>query len=287
MHISIDEQNLLCCEDSSLHTGKRYQQFFQGFSFQSENKHLFVSHKKTIKLLDLKDLGSGMGVFFCLKRDVLSEIPLSLAAVQLAAQIFDAWDEEEGKKYYFLPYFPTKEVEEKSQIFTQLKLNISLRKDTKGVLLETEEQEVELESIQEKLSFLFGLTLLWGKFEAKGAQLNAIKFHIPLFGQYLKIQEQLENILEDLQAEGIFLQSSSNNAGGKISYQITSNDYELLEIFAEWYKEIENFSQITKRELALQAVAQLKEFIGEGNFDNASEIVEVVNTSLVKVLIKS
>jgi len=96
-----------------------------------------------------------MGVFFCLKRDVLSEIPLSLAAVQLAAQIFDAWDEEEGKKYYFLPYFPTKEVEEKSQIFTQLKLNISLRKDTKGVLLETEEQEVELESIQEKLSFLF------------------------------------------------------------------------------------------------------------------------------------
>lgn len=117
--------------------------------------------------------------------------------------------------------------------------------------------------------------------------MNAIKFHIPLFGQYLKIQEQLENILEDLQAEGIFLQSSSNNAGGKISYQITSNDYELLEIFAEWYKEIENFSQITKRELALQAVAQLKEFIGEGNFDNASEIVEVVNTSLVKVLIKS
>jgi len=44
-------------------------------------------------------------------------------------------------------------------------------------------------------------------------------------------------------------------------YQISSNDYELLEICAQWYEAVEKFEKITKREFTREMKTKLIEFI--------------------------
>ena len=44
-------------------------------------------------------------------------------------------------------------------------------------------------------------------------------------------------------------------------YQISSNDYELLEIFAKWYEAVEKFEKITKRDFTEEMKTKLIEFL--------------------------
>jgi hypothetical protein len=50
-----------------------------------------------------------------------------------------------------------------------------------------------------------------------------------------------------------------NNNG--ITYQISSNDYELLEIYAKWYEAVEKFEKITKADFTKEMKIKLLEFI--------------------------
>ena len=127
--------------------------------------------------------------------------------------------------------------------------------------------------------------LLWGKFESKDGQLNSIKIHLPLFGQYLSIQEKLEQMILTLQQQGIFLQWSKNEQQGTTSFQISSNDYELLQIFADWYKPVENFTQITKKAVVQNALGDLKLFLEE-QVENSNEIKKLLDTAVIKILVK-
>ncbi|MDR0282386.1 MAG: hypothetical protein LBI53_03610 [Candidatus Peribacteria bacterium] len=192
----------------------------------------------------------------------------------MAGKFFEAWDEEKGAMYHFLPYFPLKEVEKKSEIFQQLGIPLKVSATEKGVLIEGGGSFGlnALEGIEKNISFLFGLVVLFGKFESKEGQLNSIKIHLPLFGQYLSIQEKLEGMIVMLQQQGIFLQWSKNEQQGTTSFQISSNDYELLQIFADWYKPVENFTQITKREQTAQAIQLLKAFVEQEDIENAEEV---------------
>ena len=96
--------------------------------------------------------------------------------------------------------------------------------------------------------FFFELILLYGKFENKWEKLSAIKIQLPLFWQFLTIWDEIKNLQKKLQDQWMFIQISENIQWDKHTYEITSNDYELLEIFAKLYLSVENFSQITKRE---------------------------------------
>jgi len=51
-------------QDEQLHTGKTYRHNFQGYDFEEENCIFYVWHKKEIKLIESKNLGSTMNVFF-------------------------------------------------------------------------------------------------------------------------------------------------------------------------------------------------------------------------------
>jgi hypothetical protein len=51
----------------------------------------------------------------------------------------------------------------------------------------------------------------------------------------------------------------STNTG--VVYQISSNDWELLEIFAKWWEPIEKFQQISKREFTLEMKKVLLDFL--------------------------
>ena len=276
-------------QDEKLYTGKTYRHNFQWYNFDEENCIFYVWHKKEIKLIESKNLWSTMNVFF-MKDWTLKVNELTDKVkiwISTACQIFSAFDEENGWFYNFLPYFPTKSIEEKNQIFSKLWLNISLSNSSKWVLIKNEKwneriniEDLDLEWI---IGFLFELALLYWKFENKWDKLSAIKIQLPLFGQFLAIWDEIKNLQKKLQDNGIFIQISENIQWDKHTYEITSNDYELLEIFAKLYLPVENFSQITKREQAQEAIEALKNFL---NKEWENEMITKIDNSCVKLLQK-
>ena len=276
-------------KNEQLNTGKTYRHNFQWYDFDDENCVFYVWHKKEIKLIESKNLWSTMNVFLLKDWNLeIKELTYDIKSwIFTACQIFNAFDEESGWFYNFLPYFPTKTVEEKNELFKKLWLDIELSNSPKWVLIKNDglNNKIMIEdlNIEWKIWFLFGLTLLYWKFENKWEKLSAIKIQIPLFGQFLSIWEEIRNIQKDLQNEWIFIQISENIQWDKHTYEITSNDYELLEIFAKLYLPVENFSQITKREQTQEALKALENFL---NNEWENELKEKLNNSCVKLLQK-
>ena len=274
-------------QDEQLNTGKTYRHNFQWFSFDQENCIFYVWHKKEIKLIESKNLWSTMNVF-CIKDWFLNieNINENIKSwISTACLIFSAFDEENWWTYNFLPYFPTKLVKEKNTLFQKLWLNIGLSNSPKWTLIKSDlnTSNLEILDIQWQIWFLFGLALLYWKFENKWEKLSAIKIQLPLFGQFLSIWDKIKYIQKNLQHEWIFIQISENTQWDKCTYEITSNDYELLEIFSKLYLPVENFSQITKREQAQEAIEALKIFLSN-EWEN--ELITKINNSCVKLLQK-
>ena len=276
-------------QDEKLYTGKTYRHNFQWYDFDKENCIFYVWHKKEIKLIESKNLWSTMNVFFLKNWELkVNELTDDIKNwILTACQIFSAFDEDNGWFYNFLPYFPTKSVEEKNGLLKKLWLNIQLSNSPKWVLIKNNESEnkinIEDLDIEWKIWFLFGLTVLYWKFENKWENLSAIKIQLPLFGQFLSTWDEIRNIQKSLQDNWIFIQISENIQWDKHTYEITSNDYELLEIFAKLYLPVENFSQITKREQAQEAIEALKIFLSN-EWEN--ELITKINNSCVKLLQK-
>ena len=280
--------NFLTKQDKQLYTGKTYRHNFQWYNFEEENCIFYVWHKKEIKLIESKNLWSTMNVFFIkdwsLETDNLTYDIKSW--ILTACQIFSAFDEENWWFYNFLPYFPTKLVEEKNELFNKLWLEIQLSNSPKWVLVKNKwDEKINIQdlNLEWMIWFLFWLTLLYGKFENKWDKLSAIKIQLPLFGQFLAVWDEIKNIQKKLQNNWIFIQTSENIQWDKHTYEITSNDYELLEIFAKLYLPVENFSQITKREQAQEAIETLKVFL-EKEWEN--ELINKIDDSCVKLLQK-
>jgi len=281
--------SFLVKQDEKLYTGKTYRHNFQWFNFEEENCVFYVWHKKEIKLIESKNLWSTMNIFFLKDWKLeIDEVTYNIKSwILTACQIFSAFDEENGWFYNFLPYFPTKSVEEKNELFQKLWLNIQLSNSPKWVLIKNNEEysKILIEDLDTewKIWFLFGLTLLYWKFENKWEKLSAIKIQLPLFGQFLSIWDKIRNIQKNLQNEWIFIQISENIQWDKHTYEITSNDYELLEIFAKLYLPVENFSQITKREQTQEAIEVLKNFLW---IQWENELITKIDNSCVKLLQK-
>ncbi len=276
-------------QDEKLFTGKTYRHNFQWYNFEEENCIFYIWHKKEIKMIESKNLWSTMNVFYIkdwfLNIENLNENIKSW--ISTACQIFNAFDEENWWFYNFLPYFPTKTVEEKNKLLKKLWLNIELSNSPKWVLIKNNglHSKIIIEDLDTewKIWFLFGLTVLYWKFESKWEKLSAIKIQLPLFGQFLSIWDQIKNIQKNLQNEWIFIQISENIQWDKHTYEITSNDYELLEIFAKLYLPVENFFQITKREQTQEAIEALKFFL-EKKWNKG--LTETLKNSCVKLLQK-
>lgn len=281
--------SFLTKSDSTILTGKTYHHNFQWFDFDKENCIFYIRHKKEIKLIESKNLWSTMNIF--LIKDWYIKINNLTENIKLwiytSCQAFSAFNEDNWWFYNFLPYFPTKLIEEKNQIFSKLWLNISLSNSSKWVLIKNNESHdkfiIKNLDIQWQIWFLFGLILLYGKFENKWERLSAIKIQLPLFGQFLTIWDEIKNIQKNLQNNEIFIQISENIQWDKRTYEITSNDYELLEIFAKLYLPVENFSQITKREQTQEAINALKIFL-ENEWED--KLINKINNSCVKLLQK-
>jgi hypothetical protein len=77
----------------------------------------------------------------------------------------------------------------------------------------------------------------------------------------MELQIDWDDLIKTLQKNGIFLKADKLQNKNGIVYQISSNDYELLEIFARWYEPVEKFEKITKRDFTDEMKTKLIEFI--------------------------
>lgn len=148
----------------------------------------------------------------------------------------------------------------------------------------------EFSSMEEKLSLLYGLTLLYGKFEAKGKELLSIKIQIPLFWQYLSYQENFDKILVELQKHGVFCKKDLVETNNGIVYQISCNDWELLEVFAKWHEAIEKFEKISKKAFTEEMKDKLVAFLlsnHEVPEKGRQEILDILQSGVVKFLMKN
>jgi hypothetical protein len=137
MLATLDANNLLCIEDPAIDTGKIYQQCFQGYLISEHNKLLFIIHKKEIKLIELKNIGDTMGVFYLARRAALSSFPMKIESLAVASQLFKGRDEQQGNHYYFLPYFSPKTTIATNKLLETLHLPFQLTVNEKGVMVST------------------------------------------------------------------------------------------------------------------------------------------------------
>jgi hypothetical protein len=90
-------------------------------------------------------------------------------------------------------------MQEKNKLLQKFPTKCSITKTDKGMIVDG--LETTDKPAQDALSFLFGLLCMYGKFDSKNGELSSIKIQLPLFGQYLKHQENLDTMMQSLQKE--------------------------------------------------------------------------------------
>ena len=256
MNIQKDNNNLLTIFNESIPQTKEYTYHVSGYTFSDFDKWIIVLHKKEWKIISLKNLGDNMSVVY-IKHTSWKKINLDETSMKQAFWLFDSFDEISGQTYFFIPNMSEREMWEKNQILEKLPIEYRLRKTDKWIITDG----IAFIETEKRMSLLFGLFLLYGKIDARKNELSSIKIQIPLFGQYGKHIDSLDNMITQVQEHGFFMKVDKLTNKNGIVYQISSNDYELLEIFAQWYEPVEKFEKISKREFTEEMKSRLIEFI--------------------------
>lgn len=276
MKITFDTNKLLVIENPNIPQVKEYTYEASGYQFSSYDKGIIVLHKKELKIVNIKNLGDTMNVIYITERPEIKGAFDKDACMQ-ALYLFQGFNETSGEVYYFLPRYSEKDKSLLNEHLFKLGSSTHIQDTDKGYIVQGD--DIPTETRDQSLSFLFGLVLVYGKFEVKNNSLNSIKVHLPLFGQFIKYEQELNKIKESLAKEGIFISTSTQPSTDGIVYQISSNDYELLNNFAEYYKAIENIEKIPKYDLAQETKIQLIEFItnnAEIPAEGKEEVIEQI-----------
>ena len=130
MKIQIDKNNLLTITNENIPQTKEYSYHVSGYSFSDFDKGILVLHKKDWKIINLKNLSDNMNVVYLIDREIT--IPkISQEAVINALCLFDSFDENTGKKYYFIPKFQEKNLATTNSILEKLNIPANIQKTDK------------------------------------------------------------------------------------------------------------------------------------------------------------
>jgi len=286
MKIEIDKNNLLTIFNENIPQTKEYSYNVDGYTFSDFDKWIIVLHKKERKIINLKNLGDNISVCYLAQRANIQTAFDTEGCIK-GLCLFESFDENTGKTYYFIPKFAEKEIESTNKKLEILGIQATIEKTEKWCLIKGDIQAKEHRG--EYASFLFALTLLYGKLTIKNNELMGIKIHIPLFGQYMKYEETLDTVQQQLADKGIFINTSKQKSNDGSIYQISCNDYELLRNFADYAKGIENISKITKEDQALEYKKSLLEFITnnpEIPTEGKAEVLKQLEEWTIKLLTK-
>lgn len=286
MKIQIDKNNLLTIFNENIPQTKEYTYSAGGYLFSDFDKGILVLHKKEWKIISLKNLWDTMSVCYVTPRAEIQET-LDTEWFDNWLWLFDSFNENTWKKQYFIPKFAEKNIRPINEILEKIGIQTRIEKTEKWCMIQWDIKPKEHR--WKYSSFLFALALLYGKMDTKNGELTAVKIHIPLFGQFLKYEEQLDAIKKQLAEKWIFITTSSQKTNDGIIYQINCNDYELLTSWAKWYEPIEKFEKITKREFTQEMKRKLIDFITNNQEipqEGKSEVLKQIEEWTIKLLTK-
>jgi len=287
MKIEKDKNNLLTIFNENIPQTKEYTYHASGYTFSDFDKWMIVLHKKERKIINLKNLGDNMNVVYMKSEKKSEKKTLNTSMFEDVLMTFKWFNEETGEKYYFIPGLWEKDIQEKNAILKKFSA-CEIKKTPRGVMVELQHATQDTQQ-GDILSYLFGLIVIYGKFDGKKWELNSIKIQIPLAGQFMAHQERFDDMIKKLQTKGIFIKADKLPNKNGIVYQISSNDYELLEIFAHRYEPVEKFEKITKREFTEEMKTKLIEFIStnpEIPQEGKAEVLKQIKTWAIKLLTK-
>ncbi len=296
MKLCIDNNRLLCASQTQ-EDGKEYTQDIQDYIIKSYDKTLFVSHKKNIKTIQFKEIWERMSAFFITNRSsTLWNEPLTLHHTgAMSGLMFYKWyDEERDSNYAFLYKYPTNNVNVLNTQLQLLGVDAHVNTTEKWLIVSSDITKEPLgektTDIQAIMSYLFVLTLLYGKMDVRASSLMGIKIHMHLFWSYLKEQQVLDTMLYFLQGKGLFLQKSIIESNDGIVYQISSSDYEVLSWFAQLYKSIAKIDKIPTFDKTIQTknklVAYIQSLIESWDIMDENNTLDLVKNRIVKCLTK-
>ena len=286
MKLSIDKNNLLVVENKNIPQNKEYCHNVSGFDFCDFDKWLIVYHKKQFKIINLKDLWEKMWVIMVWKKDEeLINLKLNKKSVESALKLFEWFDEETWEKYYFLYKFKEWWLESLNKKLDKLWIKTKLKKTDKWICCDYLQEYLEYNPA----SFLFGLTLVYGNFVIKNWDFKSIKIQLPLFWKYQENTEIIDEVIATLSDNGIFVKKYIQKTNDGIVCQITSSDYELLEIFARFYESIEKWLKISKYNDTQNIKQELVKFIKTNSeIPNKwkEEVLKEIENGVIKILVK-
>lgn len=288
MKIQFDHNHLLTIFNENIPQTKEYAYSAGGYIFSDFDKGLIVLHKKDFKITNLKNLWDGMNVVYI--KNSVWEVNFSKDHFEDALRIFQWFNEETGEKYGFIPNIQEKDLIEKNNSLQKLGSKCTLRKTEKWVFVDSLTFTITgADELSERMSSLFGLVVMYGKFESKNWELLSCKVQLPLFGQYLNIQEKLDDTINKLSKIWVFIKVDKLTNKNGITYQISSNDYELLEICAKRYEPVEKFEKISKRDFTQDMKIKLIEFLETNQgipSEWKAEVLEQIKNGTIKFLMK-
>ncbi len=296
MKLTIDSNNILCASET-IEQGKIYSHSFQWLDISSHDKTIFVDHKKKIKTMQFKDIGSNMSVFYVTQRNKpLWNDPLTLdtSGALAALSLYKSYDEKNDKQYAFLYKYPSNNINILNTQLHMLGIGSKIHHTDKWLIVTSEHiqqySSSDTNDIQAMMSYLFVLTLLYGKMDIKIDSLMSIKIHVHLFGAYMKEQQILDTMIYFLQNKWLFFQKSIIESNDGIIYQLSTQDYEVLTGFAQLYKSIAKIDKIPtfdKMLLSKQSLLSTITYLREsGEIDVDPAIMTRIKNNIVKIITK-
>ena len=286
MKILVDKNNLLAIENENIPQNKEFTHIVNGFKFSDFDKWMIVYHKKQFKIINLKDLWDKMWIIMVWEHDdEYDNMELDLESMESALKLFDWFNEENWEKYFFLYKYGENKMEELNKKLVKLWSKIKLSKNEKWIIIPYSDDELVFNPI----SFLFGLVLVYGTFQIKNWDLRAIKTQIPLFGQYMDKQDIIDEILDVLAENWLYVNRNIQDTNDGIIYEITSSDYELLEFFANFYEPIEKWLKISKYEEVQDIKNNLIDFLSSNSDipdEWRDEVLRQITNWMIKILVK-
>lgn len=284
----------IVCAGEVINESREYSHILSWFSFSRHDTMVVAKHKKELKIINWKNIGDGMSVFYFLPRKEFVLETINQSWFSFAFGMFQWFDEETWKTNSFLYKVSEKELESIQNFLNINQQDLKLNKTEKWIFVEWKVLswdavwEKDLWDVDFVVSFLFALTLLYGIFEVKNKELISAKIHIPLFGVYENKKEFFDSMVDILKSKWIFLQKSIVVSNNWIVYQIACQDYEILNAFKNiwaWYVDVE---RVLKYEQIQEIKQQLNAFIVDyTGLENSREFSQQLqNDWIIKVLNK-
>jgi len=284
------QHHLLCTSLSSSHDDtKLYTQLIQWYTVQSYDFELLVRHKWELKTIPFKQLWSNMSVLLLLPRPLHQRDTSEKNILLQTLSLYHWFDEQTGESYSFVPSLSQKKYEYVQWQLTRLTwYHIEIKNENNMTKIVSSPPlppfELSHDLTDEQIaSALVWFSIIYGNWEFKNNKLQTIKIHIPLIWLQTQLKEIFDSRINTLQQQNMYLQKQTLTNNNWYMYQITINDYELLNIMWLLNKSIEKIEQIATYE---QSTAIKQKLIKYCQSKNDQSILSHIHKWTFKILKK-